>query len=68
MYSKIFYAGAVAVSSQYYGESVLPMVISDMNCTGSEDNLMECQSETDLIMCGPLEDAGVVCQGVYDCL
>ena len=56
--------GAIAGEGAYT-ESSLPMHIIDINCTGSEQRLLDCP-HNDLIgshTCGSREDASLRCQG-----
>ena len=55
-------AGAIAVTTGSFSETSLPHVLSNMNCQGSETNLLQCQYSTP-DGCGPTEVAAVVCQG-----
>ena len=59
--------GAIAVGSQLFGEDTLPIHISDISCSGTEQVLLNCMHNT---MSGytcstQRDDAGAVCQG--DC-
>ena len=43
----------------------LPEAIRDLNCSGSEANISECQiDQLGLDDCGRNEVAGIVCQGI----
>ena len=53
--------GAIAVTSELYPENSLPLLLTDVNCNGSEQNLLECSYTSGLsLSCG---DAAAVCQG-----
>ena len=56
-------SGAIALTDSVFAEERAVLVLRDVECTGSEPDLLSCiinrQSQTN---CGPLEDAGVVCQ------
>ena len=59
--------GAIAVGSQLFGEDTLPIHITDISCSGTEQVLLNCTHNT---MSGytcstQRNDAGAVCQG--DC-
>ena len=41
---------------------VAPTAITDVACLGTENKLTECSYSTSPT-CGPLNDAGVICQG-----
>ena len=59
------FAGAVA-GRGLYSESVLPIHIVDMNCTGSEHNIWECGHNglISVYSCASRNDASVRCQGI----
>ena len=56
-------SGAISLTDSVFAEERAVLVLRDVECTGSEPDLLSCiinrQSQTN---CGPLEDAGVVCQ------
>ena len=54
--------GAIAVTTGSFSETSLSHVLSNMNCQGSESNLLQCQYSTP-DGCGPTEVAAVACQG-----
>ena len=58
-------AGAIAVTNQQFGEDALPVVITDIECSGSERRLLDCTYNTlpDYFCGNERNDAGVVCQG-----
>jgi hypothetical protein len=60
------HAGAIAAKDSYT-ESSLPMHIIDLNCTGTEQSLMDCPRNTlvGIHTCGSREDASLRCQGLY---
>ena len=60
-------AGAIAVTTGSFSETSLPHVLSNVNCQGSETNLLECQYSTP-DGCGPTEVAAVACQGGCECV
>lgn len=55
--------GAIALTDSVFTEESAMLALRDVLCNGSEPNLLECVynilTQTN---CGPLEDAGVVCQ------
>ena len=51
------------MTSGAFRETSLLHLLSDVNCQGSESNLLQCQYST-ADSCGSTEDAGVVCQGI----
>ena len=60
----IYNSGAVAVTSEYYGENSRPMSVKEVECNGSELTLLDCNLESNSQNpCGLLQDSGIVCQG-----
>ena len=63
MYLKHIYLGAYAVAMSYRRN--LPIHIVDLNCTGSEETVLEC-AHNNLIgvhVCDNMQDAAIRCQG-----
>ena len=57
----LFKTGAIAITSELYRENSLPSLLMDVDCNGSEHNILECSHTSGVgRSCG---DAGVVCQG-----
>ena len=54
--------GAVAVSAEPFGEGVASILLSIVNCVGTESELMDCQ--TSRYMGGVCPTSGVACQGL----
>ena len=47
-----------------YTESQLSFGITDINCTGIEESILNCSHKEALLHnCGSNDDAGVICQG-----
>ena len=61
-YSNV-YSGALNLTHEPFHTTVAPTVISTVGCVGIENSLTDCFFST-LTTCGPLNDAGVVCQGI----
>ena len=60
---------AVPISEGYYGAGDGPILIDDLNCTGSESNLDQCGMRTfGEHECDHTEDAGVMCLSKYKLL
>ena len=59
-------AGAVAFSNAAFGPGTSPILLDNVDCSGSEDSLINC-SHSSFVRCssGHSEDAGVRCQGRY---
>ena len=56
--------GAIAANDRYT-EGILPMHVIDINCTGTENRILDC-SYNNLVgvhVCDHLQDASVRCQG-----
>jgi len=50
------------LASQIFGEGSRPYMLSQVNCSGSEETLAECQSRgVNVHDCGSLQEAGVIC-------
>ena len=60
----IYQLGAIAVRSQLFGEETLPMLITNINCSGTEQSLLNCIHDTGSTCTTERDDAGVVCQGL----
>ena len=61
----IFFIGAVPTYN-CYNEDELSFGITDINCNGSEEHLVNCShSNAVLYNCNSHDDVGVVCQGIY---
>ena len=58
------HSGAIAAEG-VYTESSLPIHIIDLNCTGTEQRLLDCSHNglLGVYTCGSREDASLRCQG-----
>ena len=57
--------GSIAVTSAHYSDSILPVTVNTVNCTGYEDGLLECPMNIfSNYVCDSYEDAGIICQGL----
>ncbi len=55
---------AVAIDGELFSGVGTPILISEVECTGLETDLLHCQHSTEsLSSCGSLEQAAIVCQG-----
>ena len=45
----------------YFGKGVIPIVIDDVACTGTENNLTECSFDQNSVDCTHSQDVGVAC-------
>ena len=59
----VYYEGAVAVTREFFAESILPTSVSSVNCSSLEDELSDCAFSSAACP-SPLRDAGVACQGL----
>ena len=63
----------IAVSynrNAYYGQSTGPIWLNRLYCTGSENNLLDCNKAVDIgstYGCSHSEDVSIVCPGIYGC-
>lgn len=62
-----FPGALAAVSNAHFGQSQDPTHLDDVECTGLENNLLECfHTSREKENCAHAEDAGVVCQKLED--
>ena len=55
--------GAIAVTSEVFAEYTKPILLTEINCNGTEHALLNCPvNDTQGYTCDPDQDAGVVCQ------
>ena len=62
-------AGAIALSTSYFIEGSLPVLLEEVNCVGNESNIIDCPRAENVSVsssCGRYQDAGVVCQCMFD--
>ena len=59
----VYYEGAVAVTREFFAESILPTLVSSVNCSSTEDELNDCEFSSAACP-SPLRDAGLACQGL----
>ena len=63
MVSSMFVKGAIAVIGSN-SESVWPVYMNDVNCTGVEESIWDCpHNGITGYSCDHLEDASVICHG-----
>ena len=53
---------ATAFSNAYFGQGILPILLDDVSCLGSESQLLDCSYDSNTADCSHSEDAGVSCQ------
>lgn len=67
----IILAGAIALTGVHneFREAELLTLIGNVNCHGNENNLLDCSfNNVSSDSCGPLDDVGVICQGMLNCV
>ena len=63
---KLFYYTGALPTYNCYTDGQLSLGITDINCTGFEEHLVNCShSKALLYNCNSHDDAGVVCQGIF---
>lgn len=61
-------SGATPRYGAFYGEGTGPIFLSQLQCTGSESHILDCvRDEYSVRNCEHYEDAGIKCQGKYNC-
>ena len=64
---KKYQIGGVAKRNAYFGTGTGPVLLSNLHCTGTETSLLECnQRSCDAIICTHGNDAGVICERMYN--
>lgn len=51
----------VAFPEAVFGEGIVPILVDDIECTGSEDSLLNCTYDSSTFDCTHSDDAGVAC-------
>lgn len=65
MHALNLYIGATAFSNAFYGMTVGPIHVSNVECTGNETGLIDCVYDSiPSTGCDHSDDAGVLCQGI----
>jgi len=57
------YSGGSARSGAYFGEGTGSILLNNVNCSGNESSIFECDNRYKVNDCGHHQDAGVVCIG-----
>ena len=63
------FTGAIAVPSGFFDDANLAHIVGSVQCQGSEMQLLDCVHNASASVdstCGELDDASVVCQGMYN--
>ncbi len=58
----LIFVGAMPFGTAYYSNGNAPFVLSNLQCNGSEDHLLDCPQLNSVRTCGDQEDAAVNCQ------
>lgn len=53
---------ATAYSSAYFGQGIIPILMTSVSCSGTESRLVDCSYSSSTSDCAHYEDAGVRCQ------
>ena len=53
---------ATAFSNAYFGQGIIPIVLDNVGCSGSESQLIHCPYDPGTSDCSHSDDAGVRCQ------
>lgn len=56
------YVDSTAFNDAYFGEGILPILLDDVSCLGSESQLLACSYDSNTADCSHSDDAGVSCQ------
>ena len=56
------FADAVAYSNAYFGQGIIPILMTNVGCSGTESRLVDCSYSSSTGGCYHYEDAGVQCQ------
>ena len=61
----LYTAGSVVYTYSYFGTGIGPVTISNLDCSGSENNILDCSHNkiNALTYCGVGQIAGLVCLG-----
>ena len=61
----MLYIDAIPFSYAHFGAGTGSILITNVECSGSESELQDCTSSDAVSFCYHSEDAGVRCQGRY---
>ena len=64
-YYIFLYTGSMVYKHSYFGTGIGPVIISNLYCSGSENNILDCSHNkiNALTYCGVGQIAGLVCLG-----
>lgn len=61
-YSSVFCTDAIAYSNAQYGQGIIPILLDDVSCSGTEARLIDCTYDSSTSDCSHSDDASVKCQ------
>ena len=62
----LLYLGGKVKTDAYFGFGTVPILLSNLYCTGTESSLLECnQQSCGVTSCTHSNDAGVICERKY---
>ena len=64
----MFQTDATAYSNAYFGQGSGAVVLDDVQCTGTEETLVDCPYSNSTLDCTHSDDAGVRCQITRECM
>ena len=60
---QIYFTDSIAQNgAQLYGVGIIPILLDDVSCSGTESRLIDCSYDSTTSDCSHSEDAGVQCQ------
>ena len=67
-FSSIYFycAGVVGISGGFFIPGQGDFAYSDMECTGNENRLVDCELDETGFTCSHFQDAGVICPGIHE--
>ena len=64
----MFQTDATAYSNAHFGQGSGAVVLDDVQCTGTEETLVDCLYGNSTLDCTHSDDAGVHCQITRECI
>ena len=58
----LFCLDATALYNAYFGQGIIPVLLNDVSCLGSESRLLDCSYDSNTTDCSHSDDAAVRCQ------
>ena len=63
----MFQTDATAYHNAHFGQGSGTIVLDDVQCTGTEERLVDCSYDRSTLDCTHYDDAGVRCQLTREC-